>query len=61
MGSFIEKTYWLRANMLKQYFTGLALVKAKFWGIQMGRKCTFRGPVLFYKTPKSIVLIGENC
>lgn len=30
MGSFIEKTYWLRANMLKQYFTGLALVKAKF-------------------------------
>lgn len=61
MGSFIEKTYWLRANMLKQYFTGLALVKAKIWGIQMGRKCTFRGPVLFYKTPKSIVLIGENC
>ena len=61
MGSFIEKAYWFRANMLKQYFTGLALVKAKIWGIQMGRKCTFRGPVLFYKTPKSIVLIGENC
>lgn len=52
MGSFIEKAYWFRANMLKQYFTGLALVKAKIWGIQMGRKCTFRGPVLFIRLPK---------
>lgn len=61
MGSFVEKAYWFRANTLMKIYTSIAYLKARVWGIKIGKNCTFRGSVIFYKSPNSKIFIGDNC
>lgn len=41
--------------------TFIAKIKALWWGIQLGKGCSFHGPVSFKRAPYSTIFIGEKC
>lgn len=46
---------------MKIYYTAVARIKARLWGVRLGCGCSFRGKVIFYKTQGSSIVIGDNC
>jgi len=41
--------------------TAWACIKAAWWGVELGKKCSFHGPVSFKRYPSSHILIGNDC
>lgn len=56
-----EKFYYYRNKLIEIIFTKYVYFKATLWDITLGKKSSFRGNVLFYKTKGSKIIIGEKC
>lgn len=41
--------------------TAWAYIKAAWWGVELGKKCSFHGPVSFKRHPSSHIHIGNDC
>ena len=43
------------------FFTFLCNLKLRLWNIRSGKNLLFWGNTIFYKSPKSKIIIGDNC
>jgi acetyltransferase-like isoleucine patch superfamily enzyme len=59
--TFPHFAYWFFRTMRTRCDTALARCKAAWWGIKLGKNCSFHGPVSFKRFPSSLIHIGENC
>ena len=41
--------------------TSMACIKAAWWGVELGKKCSFHGPVSFKRYPSSLINISNSC
>ncbi len=53
--------YWFFRTIRSRCDTAWARFKAEWWGINLGKNCSFHGPVSFKRFPSSRIHIGENC
>ena len=43
------------------YFTFLSRLTARWWGVTLGRDCSFFGRARFFRHPRSNIIIGDGC
>ena len=53
--------YKVLCTSIRVYHTILCRFKMMLWGIDYGRGCSFRGSTLFFRSPNSIIEIGDKC
>ena len=57
----VIRLFWIRKRIRIGFYSIFAWIKSKLWGIQIGRRCKFDGPIHFYKFPGSSIIIGSKC
>ena len=60
-GFVINRLYVLRINLIRMICTVWCRLKMRLWGIKYGKKCSFRGNMIFYKALESSIVMGNNC
>ena len=60
-GDVVQKCYRMICRLSMTFSTLWCRVKMMVWGIEFGKKCIFGGNTLFYKSPESIIAIGNDC
>jgi len=49
-----------RIFKIKCYFT-LNQISITYWGVKVGKKCSFLGSTIFRRYPETAIIIGNNC
>lgn len=61
LGVVMRKLFKLRKIYIEIICTFWCRLKMRMWGIRYGKKCSFRGNMLFYKAAGTTIAIGDNC
>lgn len=61
MSEFCKVVYFLINKLIYMTTTLYCRFKMDLWGIQYGKNISFRGNMLFYRDPHSVIEIGSNC
>lgn len=48
-------------NITKPWYIFLGYMKARYWKVKIGKRCSFRGLPVFRTLPQSSILIGDHC
>lgn len=59
--TFPHLFYCFLRSIRIRWDTACARCKAAWWGIDLGRNCSFHGPVSFKRQPSSQIHIGDGC
>ena len=57
----MRKLFLWRLLLYKKYSTFIALLKFKLWGIVYGEGIRTIGRIIIFRTPKSVIRIGNHC
>ena len=51
----------LQSKTIRFISTGWCRIKMRLWGIKFGKRCSFRGNMLFFRATDSCITIGDHC
>ena len=57
----VFRLFWIRKKIRVNFYFLFALVKSICWGIKLGNRCMFDGPIQFHKFPGSSISVGNGC
>ena len=57
----VSRLFWIRKRIRVNFYFLFARAKSIYWGVKLGNRCKFDGPMQFYKFPGSSILIGNDC
>ena len=57
----MRRLFFLQLLLLEKCSTFIAIIKFKLWGVVFGKGIRIIGRIIVFRTPKSIIQIGEHC
>lgn len=60
-GIVISRLFHVKRLLIHGISTLWCRIKMVLWGIQFGKGCKFGGNMFFYRTPGSIIKLGDGC
>lgn len=53
--------YKTRNTLSRWLYTRWCCFKMRLWGVEFGKKCSFRGNMVFYRGVGATIVIGDDC
>lgn len=57
----LTRIYSLHNKLINCFSTFWCRTKMSFWGIKYGQGSSFRGNMIFYRSPGTIIEMGDGC